>query len=248
MLRILVTRPEPAARRTAARLAELGHRAVVLPLTETRPLPLGPDAPKGAVALAVTSANAVRHAPPALVAALAGLPCHAVGERTAEAARAAGFARVEAGSGGAEALAERIAPPLAGKALVYLCGRIRFPGFEKRLAAAGVRVHALESYDTVAVAYGDVEMAARLGGPVDAVLLYSAAAADAAVALAARPALSPLFAAADFLCLSQRVAARLSGLDAGRVRVARRPDEASLLALLPAGGAPSPSQRPFSPV
>jgi uroporphyrinogen-III synthase len=240
-IRILVTRPEPAARRTAARLAELGHEPILLPLTETRMLPLAADAaPKDATAVAITSANAVRHAPPPLIAALSGLPCHAVGERTAQAARAAGFTHVEAGPGDGQALAGSIAPSLAGKALAYLCGRVRFPGFEKRLAASGVRVHALECYDTVAVAYGDLEIASRLGGPVDAVLLYSAIAADAAVALSERPPLSPLFCKADFLCLSVRVASRLSGIGPARAKVARQPDETALLALLPGPRAPLP--------
>ncbi|WP_292579699.1 uroporphyrinogen-III synthase, partial [Mesorhizobium sp.] len=84
-----------------------------------------------AVAVAVTSANAVRHAPKALVASLAELPCHAVGKRTAEACRAVGFLSVAEGPGDAEALADAIAGGLAGKAIVYLCGRVRFPVFEQ---------------------------------------------------------------------------------------------------------------------
>lgn len=248
-LRILVTRPEPSARRTAAQLAAMGHEPVVLPLTQTLSLPLGPHAPDNCAAVAITSANALRHAPPALIASLAALPCHAVGEKTAQAARAAGFAHVETGPGDAASLADRIAPVLAGKALAYLCGRVRFPAFEDRLAAAGVQVHALESYDTVPVAYTEAEIAESLGGaPVDAVLLYSASAADAMLAMMSRPALSELFAGADHLCLSQRVAARLAALDQYHMKVARRPDEAALLALLPAGDAPASSQRPFSPV
>ncbi|OQM77133.1 uroporphyrinogen-III synthase [Manganibacter manganicus] len=248
-LRILVTRPEPSARRTAGELAGMGHEPIILPLTQTLPLQLGAAAPKDSVAVAITSANALRHAPPALIASLAALPCHAVGEKTAQAARAAGFTHVETGAGDAVALADKIAPSLAGKALVYLCGRVRFPAFEEKLAAAGVQVHALESYDTVPVAYTDSAMAGLLGGqPVDAVLLYSATAADAVLAMMSRPALSGHFGGTDYLCLSQRVGARLAALDQRHVKIARRPDEAALLALLPAGDASASSQRPFSPV
>jgi uroporphyrinogen-III synthase len=252
-LRILVTRPEAAARCTADRLAAMGHEPVILPLTQTLPLPLGSAAPKDSVAaaaaVAITSANALRNAPPALIASLAALPCHAVGEKTAQAARAAGFAHVETGPGDAASLAGSIAPSLAGKALVYLCGRLGFPAFEAKLAAAGVQVHALESYDTVPIAYTDGAIAGPLGGrPVDAVLLYSATAADAVLAMMSRVALTALFGKADYLCLSPRVAARLAALDQRHVTVAPRPDEPALLALLPAGGGSVSSQRPFSPI
>ncbi|RVD11473.1 uroporphyrinogen-III synthase, partial [Mesorhizobium sp. M7A.F.Ca.ET.027.02.1.1] len=39
MLRVLVTRPEPGASRTAHRLEEAGFQPVLLPLTETKALP-----------------------------------------------------------------------------------------------------------------------------------------------------------------------------------------------------------------
>src|SRR5688572_14398609 len=81
LAKVLVTRPQPGAARTARRLAELGHRPVELPLTRTVALPVEAasfDRPVDAVA--VTSANALRHAPPELVARLADRPCFAVGE------------------------------------------------------------------------------------------------------------------------------------------------------------------------
>ncbi|TIW37543.1 MAG: uroporphyrinogen-III synthase, partial [Mesorhizobium sp.] len=87
MVRVLVTRPEPGASRTAQRLLDQGFQPILLPLTETVALPVDADGvANNAVAVAVTSANAVRHAPKEIIAALAGLPCHAVGKRTAEAA------------------------------------------------------------------------------------------------------------------------------------------------------------------
>ncbi|WP_245271460.1 uroporphyrinogen-III synthase [Mesorhizobium sp. LSJC264A00] len=95
------------------RLQELGFEPLLLPLTETVTLPVGADAASdNAVAVAVTSANAVRHAPKELIRALAALPCHAVGRRTAEAARWAGFLSVSEGAGDAERLAEAIAAGL----------------------------------------------------------------------------------------------------------------------------------------
>lgn len=233
MVRVLVTRPGPGASRTARRLQAQGFQPILLPLTETVALPLEADVAADVAAVAVTSANAVRHAPKQLVAALAARPCHAVGKKTAEACRMAGFLDVSEGPGDAEALADTVAGGLAGKEIVYLCGRVRFPVFETRLAAAGVRVRPIETYDTVELDYSDAEIIARLSDePVEAVLLYSAKAAAAVAAMTTRPTLRHLFEWAEFLALSARVAGALEGLAGERTRVAAQPDEDALLALL----------------
>ncbi|MEZ2331703.1 uroporphyrinogen-III synthase [Mesorhizobium sp. RCC_202] len=232
MVRVLVTRPEPGASRTAALLEAQGFQPILLPLTQTVPLTVEAN-PGNAIAIAVTSANAVRHAPKALIAALAALPCHAVGKRTAEACRAAGFSSVSEGPGDAAALADAIAVDLAGKAIVYLCGRVRFPAFEARLASAGVGVEAVETYDTVEIDYDDADVLARLSNEtVEAVLLYSAKATAALIKLIGRPALRHLFETAEFLALSNRVAAPLDRIAGRKIRIAQQPDEDALLKLL----------------
>lgn len=230
----MVTRPEPGAGRTAVELAARGFQPILLPLSATVALPVETGTVFGdAVAVAVTSANAVRHAPKELIARLAALPCHAVGARTAEAARAAGFSSVSEGSGDAGALADRIAAMLAGRTVIYLCGRVRLPGFEERLRAAGVGVRPIETYDTVALDHAGYDIAARLGRcPVGAVLLYSARAAEAVRDLMKRPDLEPFFAKTMFLCMSARVAAALGGIPPANVRVATEPNEDALLSLL----------------
>lgn len=89
---ILLTRPEPAASRSARRFAALGHEVVVAPLMEAVPLtPDGLPAPGPGKALALTSARAVEAitGTPALARDwrdLAHLPVYAVGESTADAA------------------------------------------------------------------------------------------------------------------------------------------------------------------
>ncbi|UVK56202.1 uroporphyrinogen-III synthase [Mesorhizobium sp. AR02] len=234
MLRVLVTRPEPGASRTARRLQDMGLQPVVLPLTETVALPADAGLfPDDAVAIAVTSANAVRHASKEVIAALAALPCHAVGARTAEAARKMGFSAVIEGSGDAEALSESIAAAFPGKAIVYLCGRVRFPVFEQRLQAAGVQVSAVETYDTLPVRYSDETILALLSSqPVDAVLLYSAKVAAAMQLMADRPALQRVFEKTRFFALSARIAAALDDSAGKAIRIAAQPDEEALLALL----------------
>ena len=104
--RVLVTRPEPEASRTSARLAALGYDPLVLPLFQI--VALEPDVsalPAGAGIVAVTSANAVRHVAVNIVAAVKDVACFCVGAKTAEAARVAGFANVVEGGGDAESLA-----------------------------------------------------------------------------------------------------------------------------------------------
>ncbi|MBN9223000.1 MAG: uroporphyrinogen-III synthase [Mesorhizobium sp.] len=236
MLRVLVTRPEPGASRTARRLEEMGFQPLVLPLTETMALPVDAGAlPDKAAAVAITSANAVRHASKELIAALCSLPCHAVGKRTAEAARKAGFLSVSEGPGDAEALAESMASAFSGKAVVYLCGRVRFPAFEQKLETAGVQLHAAETYDTLAVCYSDEALLQRLSDQtVDVVLLYSAKAAAAMQAVASRPMLLGSFEKTLFFALSSRIAAALDDSAGKAIRIAERPDEEALLALLPA--------------
>jgi uroporphyrinogen-III synthase len=234
MLRVLVTRPEPGAARTARQLRETGFQPILLPLTETVALPVDAGlVPDEAITVVVTSANAVRHAPEAIIAALAALPCHAVGKRTAEAARKAGFLSVSEGPGNAEGLADRLAGGLSGKTIVYLCGRVRFPAFEQELKTASVQVHAVETYDTLAVRHSDKAIVALLSGqPVDAVLLYSTKAAGAMQVLARRPALQGLFERTRFFALSARIAAALDDTANERIRIAAQPDEEALLALL----------------
>ncbi|WP_376702732.1 uroporphyrinogen-III synthase [Mesorhizobium sp. ISC25] len=236
MLRVLVTRPEPGASRTARRLADAGFQPILLPLTGTVALPVDAGAvTDGAAAVAVTSANAIRHAPKEVIAALAGLPCHAVGRKTAEAARAAGFLSVGEGPGNAEALADALAGGFAGQTMVYLCGRVRFPDFEERLLASGVQVRAVETYDTFALDYSDEAVLARLSTrPVEAVLLYSAKAAMAMQALAGRPVLRDLFQDTRFFALSGRIAAALDHVAGERLRIAPEPSEDALLGLLQA--------------
>lgn len=100
---IAVLRPEPGNAATAAAIEAQGRRAIRLPLFRIVALPWdGPD-PGAHDALMLTSANAVRHAGPAL-ARYAALPVHAVGAATAAAARAAGLQVVATGSGDGRAL------------------------------------------------------------------------------------------------------------------------------------------------
>lgn len=244
-MRVLVTRPEPGASRTAERLAEAGFEPVMMPLT--RIVPLAAAVPEAGAfdAVAATSANALRHAPEELLAAIRALPCFAVGSETARMARERGFAATRQGGGDAQALAAAVrqAEPPVGR-LLYLCGRVRRPLFEEALAQAGIAVTAVETYDTQPVEHDAEDIRAWIRSrPLDAVLVYSAEAADALAHLFGPP--GSASGRPVFVAISQRVAAILARAGLATA-IAAEPDEASMLSCLrdisPAG--PSISSTP----
>jgi uroporphyrinogen-III synthase len=102
---VLIVRPQPGASATAERATRLGLTPIVAPLFSVRPLEwkLPPSLRFDAILL--TSANAARHGGEGLRFCL-DLPCYAVGEATAEAARAAGFRDVRVGSADVAAATE----------------------------------------------------------------------------------------------------------------------------------------------
>lgn len=109
---LLILRPEPGASESAARAEAVGLDVVTAPLFTIEPLAW--EIPAGAFdAVMITSANAARHGGAGL-AAFASLPCYAVGESSADAARTAGFADVRTGpSDGAALVAEMEADGIA---------------------------------------------------------------------------------------------------------------------------------------
>ena len=121
MRRVLVLRPEPGATATVGRAREHGFDAVAMPLFEIEPVEWRAPDPAGFDALLLTSANAVRQGGEGLKV-LVGLPVHAVGEATAQAAREAGFQIAGVGNSGADALLRSLDP---GTRLLHLCGEHR---------------------------------------------------------------------------------------------------------------------------
>lgn len=94
---------------------------VVAPLFRILPLPWQVPDPSAFDAVLITSANAAREAGPQLTR-LCKLPCFAVGEETARACRAAGFADIRSGPADGAALVGMAAEAGAERAL-HLCGR-----------------------------------------------------------------------------------------------------------------------------
>jgi uroporphyrinogen-III synthase len=107
-LPLLVLRPEPGASATARRAEERGLRPIRYPLFEVHATAWEAPDPDGFDAMLLTSANTLRCAGPQLDR-YRHLPVFAVGETTAEAARARGFSIAAVGQAGAQAIAEIMA-------------------------------------------------------------------------------------------------------------------------------------------
>jgi uroporphyrinogen-III synthase len=232
--RVLVTRPEPGATETARRLKELGFVPIKLPLQEIRALPVSADAVPGKIAaVAVTSANAIRHTPGELLGKLAAFPCFAVGDTTGSIARAAGFSNVIEGRGDAESLADTVITKRPAGPVAYLCGRVRRPLFEQRLAGAGIAVVPVETYDTATIVRPADEISAALEAvPVNYALVYSANTAEALVETMRNSATEKTFKNTVFACISARVADVLAGSVRSKILVAAEPNEIALFTLL----------------
>lgn len=232
-MRALVTRPRPAAERTARKLEALGHEAAILPLMQAQhsPAALRAALDQRHDTLAATSAEAIRVLAalgPTLEAHLA-TRLFAVGEATARAAADLGFTDIRIGPGTGEALAAQI-PPGTGT-LVYLAGAPRADGFERTLVERKIDHVTVECYRMVPVAYGPEILPGLVrDGAFDAVLIYSRETARRFAALLEESGLDAADFSARYLCLSAAVKDALPG-DAD-AEVAATPDEASLLALL----------------
>lgn len=228
-MKVWVTRAQPGAARTAARLTALGHDPLVAPLLAVRPLPGADLALDGVAALAFTSANGVSRFAGTQPAGR-DLPVFAVGDATAEAARAAGFAQVRSAAGDVGALAALLARERPGGPVLHPGAREPAGDLPGALHAAGVSVRAVAVYETTAL---DLAPDAAEAWPsLEVVLLHSPRAACAFLQAAQGRSTGDLLAA----CLSEAVAAPLRGCVA-RVRTAAEPREAALLALL---GKPAP--------
>jgi uroporphyrinogen-III synthase len=110
-MRVLVTRPEPGSRRTALRLAEMGHEPVILPLFEPRITARRSDLPDAGLidAVVATSARAFDFLDGVPVPSVyRRIPVHAVGPATAQSASEAGFSAIHEAGGTALDLARSL--------------------------------------------------------------------------------------------------------------------------------------------
>jgi uroporphyrinogen-III synthase len=236
-MRVLVTRPEPDASRTAAALAARGHEALVTPVLVILPLPHVAIPARPYRAVLVTSGNALRalEAHPQHLH-LQGLKLFAAGAHTAERARGLGFAPVYAAEGGVAALADLVTRTLApdGRPLLYLAGIDRAGDLDGELSRAGYRVDLVELYRAEAVSRLDSAVSTALAaGEVDAALFASRRTAEIFAALIAGAGIESALARITAVAISANVAEALAPLGFRAVNIAEKPTEMAMIAALP---------------
>jgi uroporphyrinogen-III synthase len=231
-MRLAVTRPQADSERTAAALRERGHDVLVAPLMRVEPV--AADIRASWAAVIVTSANA----PGAIAthpvrAALIKLPAFAVGRRSADACRQAGFAEVITAGGDVRDLVRLIVARRADATgpLLYLAGEDRAADLIGELTARGIAAEMAVVYRAASAPFPTALIAALKTQEVDAVLHFSRRSADNYLAGAAQAGISRQALAVRHFCLSAQIAEPLAAAGAPRVTIATRPDEAELIAL-----------------
>ncbi|MEM9221618.1 MAG: uroporphyrinogen-III synthase [Pseudomonadota bacterium] len=210
---VLLTRPRPQAASTARALESRGYGVVEAPLIQPVALD-GWGGSEGIGAIALTSRSAAR-----LLAGrpgLAGVPIFAVGEATAEEARAAGAQCVASADGNVEDLLALLLRD-AKQPVVHICGADHHGELVERLRSAGMDAERWIVYRMVPAT------ALPAAVDADAVVLFSPRTARIYASLAAG---SP-WAMVPCAGISRAVVAELSS-DV-RTVVAARPREDALL-------------------
>ncbi len=229
--RVWVTRAEPGAARTADRLTARGFTPIIAPLLALSALPDALDAapdPAAVAALALTSPNGVEAFAP-LIPRFRHHLVFAVGDATAEAARAAGFADVRSAAGDIHALARLIAaeaPP----------GPLLAPGARE---PAGDLPALLPDRPVQRLpVYAAFETHAPAPEPFDAVMLHSPRAARALASILAADLPRAASSGRIAICISEAAAAPLRPFDFAQIRIAATPDEPAMLSALGKPAAP----------
>jgi uroporphyrinogen-III synthase len=232
-MRLVVTRPQADSERTAAALRARGHEVLVAPLMRVEPVAADLSGTWGAVI--ITSANV-----PGAIAGypacneLFKLPLFAVGRRSADAARQAGFSNVTSAGGDLRDLVQLIAERHADASapLLYLAGEDRAADLVGELVVHGVAAEMAVVYRAVTAPFPPELIAALQAGDVDAVLHFSKRSAENYIAGAAQVGVAGQALGVRHICLSAQIAEPLSCAGATRIAIAPRPDEAALIASL----------------
>jgi uroporphyrinogen-III synthase len=233
-VKALVTRPREDAVALAAALEARGMAPVLEPLLEIRFVQDGRRvlAPMldGAQAALFTSANGVR----AFAAATErrDLAAFAVGDASAAAARAAGFAAVQSAAGDVAALAALVRRKLDPRrgALIHAAAREVAGDLAGMLGTDGFAVRRAVLYEAVAAArLSDATAALLRDGRIELALFFSPRTAASFVRLLHAAGLSGASNGMTAVTLSSAVAATLDGLGWRDVRVAAARTEAAML-------------------
>lgn len=230
---VIITRAEPGASETAARVRAEGFRPVLSPMLELRALAGARPALDGIGNLVFTSANGVRffrEAMSGMEVPAAGMTVWCVGPATMAAARDAGFERLVEGDGNADDLVRKIlATGDEGEGFLHVANAAAAGQLVARLRAAGRDARFAALYETVPVPALSPEASGALGsGAPCLVLVHSAKGAEAIRAAVEDGQL----ATSVLVAISEAAAAPLKGWRTRATVWAERPNEEALIAAL----------------
>jgi uroporphyrinogen-III synthase len=237
---ILVTRPLPDGATTANALRARGFEVLLAPMLRFEPVTFHDDSDASYGGVIVTSANALRAIESRLqTSPLLKLPLFAVGEHTAEAARAAGFAQIISANSDAAGLRESIVASVKAKTmkktspLLYLAGADLARDLPGELGERGFTVVTQTTYRMVAVAHLPEETREAFAAhEVEAVLHYSRRSARAFIEAVRAAGVEISALSLPQCCLSSGIATVVRDAGAARVAVAASPDEGALFVAL----------------
>lgn len=228
---VLITRPEPGAADTAARVAAMGLTPIVAPMLAIKPTPVRLPPPERIAAVLMASGNAAAPLP----AAFHACPVLTVGAATARRARLAGFTDVQAADGDAIALAALVRTRLqpSGGTLLLAAGLGQSLALAAALRQSGFKVARRVVY--AAMPADDLPDPARdalRGDRLRAVLFFSAETARQFMRLVRRAGLLDRLRGREAITIGAPAAVALEGAGWSRIRVAGEPNQQEMLALL----------------
>jgi uroporphyrinogen-III synthase len=236
---VLVTRPQPDNAATAVALRAKGITVLLAPMLRFEPIAFHDDADTRYGAIIVTSANAIRAIEAHLADRLLKLPLFAVGERSAEAARHAGFRDVTVAEGDAAALRDLVVASVRAKTLkktstlLYLAGADLAGDLAGELGERGFSVATHTTYRMIPVANLPQDACdAFAANGIEAVLHYSRRSARAFLDAVQAAGVEISALAIPQCCISDAVASVVRDVGATQVLVARSPDENGLFEAL----------------
>jgi len=212
-MRLLITRPEEDGEALSKRLLAAGHEAILAPVMEIVAVDARLEL-EGVQALLVTSRNGARML--ARATPRRDLPVYAVGDQSAALAT----------------LVARSIDPKRGP-LLHGAGSAQAGDLAQMLAAKGFTVRRTILYESRAKkALPDAAQRALKTGYVEGVLFYSPRTARVFGELAQEAGLGAGLGSLTAYCLSEAVAEAASPFAYKAYRVAKTPNEATLLALI----------------
>jgi uroporphyrinogen-III synthase len=228
---VLITRPEPGASETAARITAIGLTPIVAPFLEIRPLSSRLPSAQRIAAIILASGNAIDPLPEHY----RGLPLLTVGAATALRAKIAGFTNIASADGDAVALATLVRARIDRQAgtLLLVCGRRQSLALAADLRQSGYRVARRVVYAADPVT--SLPTAARTAlttGHARTVLFFSTETARCFMRLVQAAGLIATLRNRQAITIGARVGMALRGEYWARVSVAGNPTQDEMLALL----------------